>query len=84
MFGPMTRAAAQAYCETFGMSLLSIRSAQEQNFVQTNFPNSEFMWLSATERSGPWTWLGKFMWLSATERSGPWTWLGKFMWLSAT
>ena len=54
---------AQADCETYGMSLASLRSADEYDWFRAQFETStawEFIWLSAREEVGPWMWLGQY------------------------
>ena len=53
-------AEAEADCQARDMQLLSVRSKDEQDWVEATYPeNFQFIWLGARESTGPWTWLGK-------------------------
>merc|ERR1719206_1007540 len=56
---------AESYCQSWspGAHLASIRSAEEQKFVQVNFPGNIWLGGSDTAKEGTWTWSDGASWI---------------------
>ena len=63
---------AESYCQSWsdGAHLASIHSAEEQKFVQTNFP--EYIWLGGNDKAkeGTWVWSDGTPWDYSDWHSG--------------
>ena len=63
---------AESYCQSWsaGAHLASIRSAEEQKFVQVNFPGNIWLGGSDTANEGTWTWSDGTSWIYSDWHSG--------------
>jgi len=63
---------AESYCQSWspGAHLASIRSAEEQKFVQDNFPGNIWLGGSDTTEEGRWTWSDGTAWIYSNWHSG--------------